>query len=176
MKYHLEIVLQISLELCEIYKNADKDLVEAIVWIHDYAKMLDFDYDDEMLMTEGYKALKIVGFEENFIKKVMEYTRVLEKKMEVDLNTAPIEVKIVSSADGASHLVGPFYYLWWYENPEKPYEELMEDNRRKADKDWKRKIVLPEVKKVFKQRHRFQLEQSGDIPSIFLSRRRKSEC
>lgn len=109
-----------------------------------------------------------LGFPEDYVIKLLSLIEIFESKMTEDLSKAPIEVQIVSSADAASHLVGPFYYLWWYENPDKPFEELMQDNERKAVKDWTRKMVLPEVREVFKQRHNFQLEQAGHLPKSFM--------
>lgn len=168
VKYHLNIVEQISLELCDIYSEADRDLVKTLVWIHDYGKIVGIKDNMDMISKETEELMVRIGFDQEFVSKSIEYLRIFESKMEFDLNEAPIEVKIVSSADAASHLVGPFYSLWWLENPNKQFEELMEDNKRKALKDWNRKIVLPEVKKAFEQRHNFIMENSGVFPNKFL--------
>jgi 23S rRNA maturation-related 3'-5' exoribonuclease YhaM len=44
VKYHLNYVEQISFELCEIYPDADKDTVFALVWMHDYGKIISYNH------------------------------------------------------------------------------------------------------------------------------------
>lgn len=170
IKWHLEIVEKISLELCEKYKQADKNLVLGLVWMHDYAKLVDREHEhEESAIQKGRPFLENLGFEKEYIDNLIKHIEIFERKMTEDLRIAPIEVQIVSSADAASHMVGPFYFLWWYENPNKPFEELMEDNKKKALKDWERKITLPEVKEAFKTRHNHILEQAGNLPDKFLN-------
>ncbi len=166
VKYHLLIVEQIAMELCDIYTNADLQIVLILVWLHDYGKILDFDSQYVTTIKKGEEKLRELGFPTDTIKKALSYVAMIDKKEEIA--KAPIEVQIVSSADGASHLIGPFYALWWYEHADKNFEELMEDNIEKAIKDWNKKITLPEVKKAFRTRHKLVLEQSGKLPTKYL--------
>ncbi len=169
VEYHLNIVEKIALELCDIYPEADKDIVLALVWIHDYAKILDKEHEhDESMFEEGRRKMSELGFEDSFVNKVIDYLAIFEKKLEIDLHNAPVEVKIVSSADGASHLVGPFWSLYFKENSGKSVETLMEDNSNKLKKDWERKIVLPEIKQAFLERYKFVSEQAGNFPEKYL--------
>jgi hypothetical protein len=48
-------------------------------------------------------------------------------------------------------------------------EELMESNIRKLEKDWNRKIVLPEVKKELQVQYDFLRQSFGEIPEGILS-------
>ncbi|MFA5925409.1 MAG: HD domain-containing protein [Parcubacteria group bacterium] len=171
VKYHLEIVEKIAMELCNIYKAADRDLVLTAVWLHDYGKLINFEKRHETTQTEGRKKLLEIGFAEDFIRKALELVGLMDKSMDIDLSTASLETKIVSSADGASHFVGPFYLLWWNEQPQIEPEELLEDDIRKANKDWNRKIVLPEVKKSFQARYDHFLEERGKFPEKYLNNR-----
>lgn len=172
--WHLEIVARIASELASKYPQADRDLVEVMAWMHDYGKMIDFANEYPATLTAGPRALAELGFEPDFAKKVIDYIGIMDKKLEIDLRKAPIEVQIVASADGCSHLVGPFMYVFWNEATDKTfagktYEELMQLNLEKAQKDWTRKIVLPEARQAFKQRHRFLCEQVGQLPETFLN-------
>lgn len=167
VEYHLKIIEKIALELCEKYPNADRDLVQAMVWMHDYGKIIDFANQNATTLTAGRACLTSIGFPADFVEKTFSYLEVFDKKEGLFAETVPIEIKIVSSADGAAHLVGPFFYLWWYENANKPYKELMDDNRRKIEKDWDKKIVLPEVRETFAQRRALLLEQIATLPEKF---------
>ena len=167
VKYHLEIVEQIAKELLEFYPKADVNMIEILVWLHDYGKILDFDHQDKVVLTAGRQKLAELGFDKEFVDRTIEYAELMDKSTKIDLWQAPIEVQIVSSADGCAHMVGPFMSIWWQENSNKSVEGLMADTKKKADKDWGRKITLPQARKAFKDRHNFIMEQSGDFPDRY---------
>jgi hypothetical protein len=168
VEYHLVIVERIALELCDRYPAADRTLVTVLVWLHDYGKIVDHTghREHEATLSAGGEKLLATGFPEPFVRRALACADSIDRKD--DLENAPLEVRIVSSADGAAHLVGPFFKLWWHENAGKPFEELMADNARKALYDWQRKIVLPEVRAAFARRHRLLLEECGHFPPRFL--------
>jgi hypothetical protein len=173
VKWHLEIVEKLAIELCGHHPEADRSAVEVLVWLHDYGKIFDYDRQYETTLTAGRQKLTELGFPPDFVDKVISYAETLDKKMEVDLHQAPVEVQIVSSADGCSHMVGPFLKIFWNEATDKTFagkefEELMQLDRRKIDKDWNRKIVLPEARQAFEQRYKFLCEQAGELPEKYL--------
>ncbi|HEU5187282.1 MAG TPA: HD domain-containing protein [Candidatus Saccharimonadales bacterium] len=174
VKWHLEIVEKIANELCDLHPEADEDLVEVMAWLHDYGKILSWDrqYDRDLLNVGRDKLIEL-GFSKDFAHKAADYIEMHDKAQEMDLRQAPIEVQISSSADGCSHLVGPFLPIFWHEATDKTFvnktlEELMELNRKKVEKDWNHKIVLPEARKAFEARHDFHFEQAGQLPIKFL--------
>jgi len=58
--------------------------------------------------------------------------------------------------------------LWWWENSDKSIDELLNDNLKKVDKDWNRKIVLPEARRAFEKHYNILLQQSGAFPDKFI--------
>ncbi len=174
VKWHLEIVERLTLELADTHPEADRDLLVVMAWMHDYGKLIDFANEYETTLTAGKQKLLDLDFAPDFASKVIDYIEILDKKLEIDLHDAPIEVQIVSSADGCSHLIGPFMFVFWHEATDrtftgKTYEELMELNLAKARKDWTRKIVLPEAREAFEARYKHLCEQFGELPVTFFS-------
>ena len=168
VKFHLEIVEKIAMELCDVYSGADRDLVKALVWFHDFGKPIDEKNEREITAKEGLKVMLECGYELDFVNKVVEYWNLMEKKNEIDLHTAPIEVQIVSSADGASHFTGVFHASYFRDDPSVPFANIQQELKEKIEKDWNRKIVLPEVKKAFQSRYEKAKELYGDLPDKFL--------
>ncbi|MFD3930031.1 hypothetical protein [Streptomyces sp. NPDC058614] len=165
VEYHLQIVERISGELATSYPQADRDVIDVLVWLHDYGKLIDREREHERTLTEGPRVLINIGFDQQFTDQVIACARELDMNRTMDLRTARIEVQIVSSADGCAHLIGPFFPIWLWENSTHSLRELMADNLRKLEKDWNRKIVLPEARAAFEGRYRLLREQNGDIPS-----------
>lgn len=163
-RWHLEVVEKIAANLLEYYPEADSDIVYAMVWMHDYGKIIDFaNQYDHSYVDAGRNELIKLGFDDDFAYTVAENIKTLDKKD--DLEHANIETRIVSSSDGCSHLVGPFMSLYWWENPQKPFEEIMQDNIRKLTVDWEKKVVIPEALSAFKNLHDIALDTAkGTVP------------
>ena len=168
VEYHLKIAEKIALELCDVYPDADKEMALVLVWFHDYGKLIDFENEKQATQTHGKQALVELGFDDQYAATVLENIDTLDRK--VDIGEALIEVQIASSADGASHMLGPFLTIHWHEHPELSTKELITENKRKMDIDWNKKMVLPEIKDAFRKRRDFLHEHLGDLPDKFLER------
>lgn len=166
IKYHLEIVEDIAAELCEKYSHANIFKVLVLAWLHDYEKIMDFDnqYNTELEATKVL--MRQIGFEPYFIEEIATDLNVYNAKN--NLEAASLEIQIVSSSDAASHSVGPFTCLYWYENPALSIDELMAANIRKISIDWEKKITLPEVKEAFAKYRAFNLQVAGQLPQKYL--------
>lgn len=160
LKHHLLLVEQIAIELSKKYE-IDMELLLGLVWVHDYPKIIGRKTEEEESIKE---LLENIKFEDEYVEKLLILYRTFENKMKEDLSESPIEVQVVSTADGVSHMYGPFYQIYCYENPEVTIEELMESNLKKLEKDWERKIVLPEVKEALMNRYNYLMESFGEIP------------
>lgn len=165
--YHLKIVEKIALELCDIYKEADRDVVQTLVWFHDFGKPLDEENERTITRTEGPKVMLQCGFSQEFVDTVLERWELMEKKNEIDIRTTPIETQIVSSADGASHFTGVFYPSYFNENGD-DFITTQKHLKEKIEKDWNRKVVLPEVQKSFESYYLKAKEMLGEFPDKFL--------
>ncbi len=167
LKYHLEIVEQIALEACDLYDSVDRDFVQLLCWLHDYGALTSGSNEHHATLTEGRMALLDIGFSKAIIDTALASVKTIDAADPASLQDAPIEVKIVSSADAASHYVGPFYRLWWHENPDKSVAQLIDDNLKKSQRDWNRKMILPEFKEAFLARKAAIDEQSGLFPNKY---------
>ena len=165
VKYHLCVVEKISNELCDIYTQADRHLVTTLVWLHDCSKITGSA--PQIAASTCRNLLSRFGFDDSFIELAIRYVALIDQRS--GIQDMPMEVQIVSSADGASHFTGPFYLFYWLENPHRPYEELLSENIAKMRVDYGSKITLPEVRNAFAARYGFVAEMLGDLPEKYLA-------
>lgn len=157
VEHHLLIIEQIVNELCEKYPEADALVVKSMVWVHDWGKIVTNKGADEKEATKSQvlDLLSQFGYHSETIGKILHVYEEMENvaaRQDVSL-----EAKIISSADGLAHYVGPFMSAYWRENAGKPLDVLIADNIRKVEKD-KLKILLPEVMAIAEPRMRLVLE------------------
>ena len=167
VEYHLKIVEKIAMELCDIYTEADRNVVQSLVQFHDFGKPIDEENERAVTLSEGPKVMLACGYSQEFIDRVVECWQLMEKKNEIDIRTTPIETQIVSSSDGASHFTGVFYPSYFNEDGD-DFVTTQKHLKEKIEKDWNRKIVLPEVQKVFEGRYLRAKEMLGEFPDNFL--------
>lgn len=153
LQYHLKIVEKISLDLCQKYQNAEPMWVLLLVWMHDFEKIVR--HGSQYQGTLGREFLKDCGVSDKDINKLLSDIEIFERKNSLKLVDATLEIKIVSSADAAAHLVGPFYSIFWWENGAMEIEDLRKANLAKLKKGWEEKIVLPEIKKAYENYYNF---------------------
>jgi hypothetical protein len=160
VKHHLLVVEEISLALCKIHPEADRDLVFLLVWMHDYGKITN--QSSTASIINGERFLIDRGVNRDQAKQVINSIAIIDRKDIQELTAAAIEIQIVSSADGAAHMVGPFFSIYWWENSDVSIAELQSRNLRKLKTDWERKIVLPAVKRAFASKYHDLLANFGD--------------
>lgn len=152
IKWHLELVETLSKDMMRYYPEADETILVVLSWMHDYGKIVDFaNQYDLKYADEGKQVLKELGFNENFAEMIGESVKLFDKKDH--LENESIEIRIVSSADACSHLIGPWVSLYWHENPDKPFEDIMKENIRKMGGEWELKVTIPEAISAYQQLH-----------------------
>lgn len=89
------------------YPEADETTLIVLSLMHDYGKMIDFaNQYDPKYADEGKQVLKNLSFDNNFAEMVGESVKLSDKKNHLEIES--IEIRIVSSADTCSHLIGPW--------------------------------------------------------------------
>jgi len=152
IEWHLELVETLSKDMMKYYPEADETTLIVLSWMHDYGKIVDFaNQYDLKYIDEGKQVLKELGFDENFAEMISESVKRFDKKDH--LESENIEIRIVSSADACSHLIGPWVSLYWHENPDKPFEDIMKENVRKMGGEWELKVTIPEAISAYQQLH-----------------------
>jgi hypothetical protein len=133
---------------------------KALTPLHDYGKIMQQSATEASV--NGTRFLVDHGVHPELTQSIINRIETIDRKDVNELMAATIEIQILSSADGAAHMVGPCFSIYWWENSDRSIEALQSSNRKKLQTDWERKIVLPEVKQAFASRYHDLRGNFGD--------------
>jgi uncharacterized protein len=153
---HIKPVVKNALLLAKKL-DADINVVEVSAYLHDIgrAKYTEGANEEEHHIIGAKKAeeiLKELKYGREFIEKVKHCILAHRGSKEPDPET--IEAKIVNTADAMSHfdsfldLVAVFY-----EDSNFDFEKTIALIDAKIDRDWNKKITIPEAKKIVRKKY-----------------------
>lgn len=137
IEHHLDYVMAIAHALKPRAQPDEKEIINDIVWMHDYPKMMsdndNFELVRELLSKHKGKdyADELVGYIED-----MEMIKSVDSMYGVETT---IFALIMSTADALAHYYGPFWQIYMDENKDKDLDFLKKSNAAKLEKD-KRKL------------------------------------
>lgn len=151
---------EVTLELIEKYPEVDKDLMRVLVWVHDYSKPFKPDKreEKESLFSMVREVLRELEFEMSFVERVVSVLAEVESKDTTRIEDTSIEAQILSSADGASHFIGPFFFSYFRNDSHEHINDTMKRVREKAVRDWEKKVVLPGARELIRVRYEILME------------------
>lgn len=81
VEHHLQIVESLANELCDLYPNADRHIVFAMVWLHDFCKILTRktlprEAEDQLTFLESQILMQDLGFPVEFSSTVVENLKI----------------------------------------------------------------------------------------------------
>jgi len=152
-RYHILPVVRYAKELANIY-NVDEKTTEIAALLHDIGRR-DIKNDEVHHITGVSEAEKILQ-DLNYSNEVIAEVKHCVASHRTSKGSEPQTViaKIVANADAMSHFdIFPVFYFWRGQRDYK-VEEITEWVENKLDKDWEKKITLPEAKALVDEKYK----------------------
>lgn len=155
-KYHILPVVKNALLLAKKL-NADLEVVEIASYLHDIGratKKEQFVKRNEHNITgaeETKKILKELGYDEEFIKKVEHC--VLAHRGRTGPNPETLEAEIIACADAMAHFDAFLGLFPVFLNSTSSFEEAVNEIEQKMDRNWNKKLTLPEAKEIVRPKY-----------------------
>ena len=131
VKHHLDYVRIIAHSLVDDDEPYPPQMIDDLVWMHDYPKMMG-DKDNFELVRELVSKHR----SQNDTKYLMKILQYMEELKSPDWNRRTTALtEIMSTADALAHYYGPFFQIYIDENPDMSMEEIKKSNRQKLAKD-----------------------------------------
>lgn len=150
-KYHILPVVKYAKKLAKIYK-ADEEIIELAALLHDIGRIKFHDEDHHISgAAETEKILKEYDYSIEVIKEVKHCVE--SHRGSQDIKQKTISAKIIANADAMAHFdTLPIFFYWrkWM----KSFEEVVKFVDEKIERDWNKKITLPEAKIMMEKKYK----------------------
>ena len=150
---HLIIVKKYADSLAEIY-NADREVVELSVWLHDIGKIR---YGDINHHISGAQDAEVILRDHNYSQDVIDRVKecILAHKCEAkDRMPESIEAKILATANAMSKMeVIPVFFWEACHEMGLGIRESCDWVAEEIERNWSRKIILPEGKDMVRSKY-----------------------
>lgn len=135
--------------LCDLYSEADRDVVGLGVWLHDIGRLRGRDDDHDVYgAEEARKILAETAFPPEKIELIYEVCRSHRCK---DVQPQSLEAKILATADAMSHFTHGFYFrLFDHYKDKMNFDELLILIRKKLERDFGQKMFFEEAREKIK--------------------------
>ncbi len=159
-KYHISAVVKNAMLLADRL-GADKDVVEMAAYLHDMALSLDREDLNEFVKKNEHhilgaeqsrEFLKDLGYDDEFIEKVVYCILTHRGRAKPDPET--LEAEIIACADAMAHF-DTFLDLFplFIKTNNGSFEKAVIEIEKKMERNWERKLTLPEAKEIVKDKH-----------------------
>lgn len=158
-KYHINPVVRNAMILAKKLK-ADEEVVEMAAYLHDITRSISrkglhkFEKENEHHITgaeESKKFLRALGYKEDFIEKVAHC--VLSHRGRTGPGRETVEAEIVACADAMAHFDTFLDLFPVFLKTCKSFEETVIEVEKKIDRDWNKKLTLPEAKEIVREKY-----------------------
>lgn len=158
-KYHIIPVVKNALLLAEKV-DANKEVVEMAAYLHDIGRSITknnlkkFERENEHHIIgekDSREFLKKWRYDKEFIEKVTHC--VLTHRGRKGPEPKTIEAKIIACADAMAHFDTFLDLFETFLRTSKSFEEALTHIKEKMQRDWNKKLTLPEAKEIVKDKY-----------------------
>jgi len=149
-KYHIVPVTNYAKKLAKIFK-VDEEIVELAALLHDIGRLKFGDKDHDITgAAEAEKILKEFGYSKKIIGEIKHCVEAHRGSKDIPPKT--IAAKIIANADAMAHLDILPVFLYW-RSKVSTFEEALKWTDEKIERDWHKKLTLPEAKEMMKEKY-----------------------
>ena len=153
--FHLKLVKKYADKLASIYKDADDEVVELAVWLHDITRIESLSKNHNVTgAAKAENLLREMNYPQDIVEKV-KHCILTHRCKDGDPKPESIEAKILASADGMAHFdIIPLLMWMAGKHTDMDIREAARWLYHKIERAWEKKIILPEAREMVKDKYR----------------------